>query len=115
MRLLVILNEKPDAGTDVAWNALRLLLQAQKSGMTVKLFLMNEGVELGRAGLKRGEDYDLPGMLLEAVSKGAEVTLCKTCLSRRGIAEKEIRPEVKIGTMPDLVEWIAVCDRVLCF
>ena len=115
MRILVVLNRKPYDGTDLIWNALRLILQAQKSGMEVKIFLMNDAVELARVGLKRGEEFDLPGMLVEAIAQGAEARLCKTCLARRGIAEKEVKAEVKIAVLPDLVEWIAASDRVLTF
>jgi sulfur relay (sulfurtransferase) complex TusBCD TusD component (DsrE family) len=43
------------------------------------------------------------------------VKLCKTCITRCGIGEGGIRPEVKIGTMPELVDWIAESDRVLTF
>ncbi len=75
MNFLVILNKKPLDGTDATWNALRLVKQAQKSGMSVRIFLMNEGIDLASEGIERMEGFDLQGMLLEAVSSGAEVKL----------------------------------------
>jgi len=115
MNLLVVMNQKPYDGTDVTWNALRLILQAQRSGIQVKIFLMNKAVELCRQGLLRGEDYDLQGMLLEAMFKGSEAKVCKTCLGRNGIGEEEVRSEVKIATMTDLVEWVKTSERQLSF
>jgi len=115
MKLLLVLNRSPSDGTDVTWNALRLLAKAQEAGMAVRVFLMNEAVDLAREGLERGDEYDLQGMLLEVLAKGAEAKLCKTCLTRCGIGDGKPRPEVAEATMPELVEWIADSDRVLTF
>lgn len=115
MTMLVLLNHPPYNGTDVTWNALRLVRQAQEDGVAVRVFLMNESVELAREGLAAGPDYDLQRMLLEAVAAGAEAKLCKTCIGRCGLKDAKLRPEVKIGTMPELSEWIRTSDRVLTF
>lgn len=115
MKLLVILNRRPYDDTDVTWNALRLVHQAQKVGMAARIFLMNEAVVLARGGLEKGEEYDLQGMLLEAISRGAHVKLCQTCLTRCGIEVGGLRSEIVVATMPELVEWIADSDRVLTF
>lgn len=115
MTMLVILNRSPYDGTDVTWNALRLVSQAQQDALAVRVFLMNNAVELARDGLAAGPDYDLQRMLLEAVAAGAEAKLCKTCIGRCGLQDATLRPEVKIGTMPELSEWIRTSDRVLTF
>ena len=115
MKLLLVLNRRPYDGTDITWNALRLCNSAQEAGMVVRIFLMNEAVDLAREGLEKGEEYDLQGMLLEAISKGAQVKLCRTCITRCGIESGGLRPEIAIGTMPELVEWIADSDRTLTF
>jgi len=115
MKILLIFNRKPYDGTDVTWNALRLAKQAQKEGISVRIFLMNDAVDLAREGLEKGGEYDLQGMLLEVVSRGAEVKLCKSCITRCGIEDGGIRAEVATGTMPELVEWIADSERVVTF
>ena len=115
MSLLVILNQTPYNGTDVTWNALRLIEQAQEKGITVKLFLMNDSVDLAREGLEKSEDYDLQEMLVNIVSKDVEVKLCKTCITRCGLNESKIIPEVVVATMPELVEWIEESDKLLSF
>ena len=115
MKLLLILNRRPYDGTDVTWNALRLAGQAQKDGITVRIFLMNDAVDLARAGLKQEGEFDLQRMLLDAAAGGAEVKLCKTCITRCGIGSGDLRPEASVGTMPELVQWITDSDRVLTF
>ncbi|MEW6201251.1 MAG: DsrE family protein [bacterium] len=115
MKILIILNKNPYDGTDVTWNALRLVDTALGQGMGVRVFLMNDAVDLAREGLEKGVDYDLQGMLIDAISKGAEAKLCKTCITRCGIGMGNLKSEIAIGTMPELVEWVADSDRVLTF
>lgn len=115
MTLLVILNRNPAEPSDVAWNALRLVAQALKDGVHVRVFLMNEAVELAKDGLAPKPDYDLQRMLFDAVASGAEAKLCKTCIGRCGLKDGAMRPEVQIGTMPELSEWVRTSDRVLTF
>ena len=115
MKLLLILNRRPDDGTDVTWNALRLAAQVQKDGMQVRIFLMNDSVDLARDGFPALPDFDLQKMLLDIIAGGAEAKLCKTCINRCGIGAGQIRPEVKIGTMPELSEWVRSSDRVISF
>ena len=115
MKLLLVLNRRPYDGTDITWNALRLCSSAQDTGMGVRIFLMNEAVDLAREGLEKGEEYDLQGMLLEAISRGAHVKLCRTCITRCGIGTGGLRSEITVATMPELVEWITDSDRILTF
>lgn len=115
MTTLIVLNHKPYDGTDVTWNALRLAGQLREDGSGVRVFLMNESVELAREGLAPGPDFDLQRMLLDAVAAGAEVKLCKTCIGRCGLKDARMVPAVRIGTMPELSEWVRTSDRVLTF
>ena len=115
MTMLVILNRKPDDPSDVTWNALRLVAQAIKDGVHARVFLMNEAVGLAQEGLAPRADYDLQRMLLDSIAAGAEAKLCKTCIGRCGLKDGRMRPEVKIGTMPELSEWVRNSDRVLSF
>lgn len=115
MTTLVVLNHKPYDGSDVAWNALRLVGQLREDGAGVRVFVMNESVELAREGLAAGPDYDLQRMLLDAIAAGAEAKLCKTCIGRCGLHDARLRPEIRIGTMPELSEWVRTSDRVLTF
>lgn len=115
MSLLVIFNRQPYDGSDVAWNALRLIQQAQAVGMAVRIFLMNEAIDLARQQSPPAGGEELHAMLLEALAAGAEAKLCKTCIGRCSVNPAPFAAEVQVGTMPELVDWIANSDRVLTF
>ncbi len=55
MTILLILNHAPYDGTDLTWNALRLAGQLKKDGADVRLFLMNDSVDLARDGIEPPE------------------------------------------------------------
>ena len=113
MNLLMILNRMPYDGTDVVWNGLRLISQSMKMGVSVKLFIMNDAVELANKDIKKEEAYDLPGMLFDSISSGAEVRICETCLKRAGIGLEKVMDGVVPSDLSDLVNWIKTADKIL--
>ncbi len=114
--LLVILSSPPYAGSDVAWNALRLADTAVGSGVTTRVFLINEGVDTGRESLTPPEGFfDLCGMLKELAGKGAEIKYCKTCIDRCGVGTGDMTPAIKMGSMRELNEWVMGSDKVVTF
>jgi len=114
--LLLVINRAPYDGTDVAWNALRLARSAAEAGVRIRLFLMNDGVDLARTGVTpEGAEFDLHEMLRELIAGGAEVRLCQTCLTRCGIGKGEEMPEAQIAGMKDLVAWVKDSEKVLSF
>ena len=58
MATLLILNQQPYDGTDVTWNALRLARQLNSDGVEVRLFLMNDSVDLARDGISPPEGIE---------------------------------------------------------
>ena len=116
MQLLLVINRAPYDGTDVAWNALRLADTALEGGLSVRIFLMNEGVDLARTGARPAEaEFDLQDMLQDLMQRGAAVRLCQTCLNRCGIGRGEVIPQAKVAGMKDLLDWIKGSDKVLTF
>lgn len=115
MRLLLVINRAPYDGSDVVWNALRLARTALEGGLTVRLFLMNDGVDLARDSRPREAEFDLQGMLADLMRRGADVKLCQTCLSRCGIGRGEVIVEAQVAGMKDLLEWIQDSEKVLTF
>ena len=114
--LLLVISRAPYDGTDVVWNALRLAGSAVEAGMLVRLFLMNDGVDLAREGVTpAGAEFDLQSMLAELVERGAAVRLCQTCLTRCGIGKGETMPQAQIAAMKDLVDWVRDSEKVLSF
>ena len=45
---LLVFNRNPYDGTDITWNGLRLAEALLNAGLEVKIFLMNDSVDLAR-------------------------------------------------------------------
>ena len=114
--ILVIVSSGPYKGSDVVWNALRLAESALENGNDARIFLINEGVDTGRGGLKPPDNFfDLAQMLTGIANMGADIKYCKTCIDRCGIGTGEMMEEIKVGSMKDLHDWIVTSDRVVTF
>ncbi len=114
--LLIIISSEPYAGSDRVWNALRLAETAREEGGATRIFLINEGVDVGRPSLTPPENsFDLCAMLTDLVGKGTVVKYCKTCIDRCGVGEGEMAPELRVGSMKALHKWIVESDRVVTF
>ena len=117
MNTLLVLNGNPYDGTDVTWNALRLANKLLEQGGGVRIFLMNDSIDLAKEGVTPVEGYfDLTDMLKGLVSQGVPVKVCGTCLLRRGIHKnKPLITGAVEAKMPELAEWIIESDRVISF
>lgn len=118
MKHLFILNKQPYDGTDVTWNALRLAKTLYEKGEVVKIFLMNDAVDLARDMTKKPEmyDYDLVEIIKNLYNNGIGLSVCGTCVTRCGINKNQpyFNDEIK-GTMSQLAEWVIESDNVLTF
>src|SRR3989339_143387 len=117
MKTLIVLNRNPYDGTDITWNALRLADKLLDIKNEVRIFLMNDSVDLARDVAKPPEGYfDLGQMLKDLIAKKVEVKVCGTCRARRGIQMNQPYFEgAKTATMPELAEWINNSDKVISF
>ncbi|PKL49262.1 MAG: sulfur reduction protein DsrE [Candidatus Riflebacteria bacterium HGW-Riflebacteria-2] len=118
MKLLIVLNHAPYDGTDVTWNALRLAGQLQATGNEVRIFLMNDSVDMARDTCKApdGYDQDLSQMLKDLIAKGVAVKVCGTCMARCGIHKKvPYFAGAEKSTMAALAEWVVDSQQVLTF
>ncbi len=117
-KILVIFNREPYDGTDVTWNGLRLVDTLKKQGHEVRVFLMNDSVDLAREALQKPVSYDqdLKLMLKDLIAKGVEVQVCGTCMARCGVHRNEPYYEgAYSSTMAFLASWVADSDKVLTF
>ena len=118
MKVLFIFNHEPYDGSDVAWNGLRLAKNLHQRGYEVRIFLMNDSVDLARDCNKKPDNYDndLVEMLKEMYNDGVELKVCGTCQARCGIYKNEpyFAPEIK-ATMNDLADWVEDSDKILTF
>lgn len=118
MKILILFNREPYDNTDVTWNGLRLAGKLVESGECVRIFLMNDSVDMARDVCKPPENYDqdLSLMLKDLIAKGVEVKVCGTCMARCGIYKNHPYFEgAAKSTMADLAHWVVDSDKVLAF
>jgi len=115
LAVLLILSHAPFDG-DTTWNALRLAGTLCERRVPVRLFVMNDAIDVVRQGaVPAGSEFDLQAMLRELLPKGARIKICTTCINRCGIGQGEVIPEAIMATMGDLAAWIVESERVLVF
>ena len=80
MKTLIIFNREPYDNTDVTWNGLRLAGKLLDAGSEVRLFLMNDAVDMARDVCRppEGYDQDLSQMLKALIARGVSVKVCGT-------------------------------------
>lgn len=118
MKILIIFNRQPYDGTDITWNGLRLADKLIDIGQIVRIFLMNESVDMARDICKPPEEYDqdLSQMLKNLIKRKVEVKVCGTCMARCGIYKNHPYFDGAIkATIVELAEWIEECDKIITF
>ncbi len=118
MKTLIIINDAP-YGTEKAYNALRIANQLgrdYKEEMDVRIFLMADAATCALAGQETPDGYyNIERMLKLSLAKGAQIKICGTCATARGIKDAEFVKGADLGTMKELAEWIAISDKVMTF
>jgi uncharacterized protein involved in oxidation of intracellular sulfur len=118
MRILLIFNRPPYDGTDVSWNGLRLAGKLCDGGHEVRIFLMNDAVDLARDACRppEGYDQDLGALLHALIERDVVVKACGTCMTRCGIHRNQpYSSGVEQSTMQALADWVVDSDRVISF
>lgn len=118
MKTLIIFNREPYDNTDVTWNGLRLAEKLLDAGEEVRIFLMNDSVDMARDACRppEGYDQDLSAMLKGLISRGVPVKVCGTCMARCGIYRNHPYFQgADKSTMPELADWVITSDRVITF
>lgn len=118
MSILILFNRMPYDGTDVTWNGLRLAEKLLEARQVVRIFLMNDAVDLARDTCKppEGYDQDLSKMLKGIILKQVPVKVCGTCMARCGIHKNHPYFEgAEKSTMAELAKWVIDCDKVITF
>jgi len=117
MQILIVFNRQPYDGTDVTWNGLRLAEQLRQLGLEVRVFLMNDSVDMARDACKAPEDYfDLSQMLKDLIAESVPVKVCGTCKVRCGIHKgKPYFEGAREAKMTELAEWVEQADKVITF
>ena len=118
MKILIIFNHEPYNGTDLTWNGLRLAGKLTEGGNEVRIFLMNDAVDMARDSCRppAGYDQDLSQMLKDLIAGGVTVKVCGTCMARCGIYKNQPYFEgAEKSTMQALADWVVESDKVITF
>lgn len=91
------------------WNAFRFGNTALKSEHDVKVFLMNEGVEVEEI---QSEKYNVQEQMQVFAQNKGKILACGTCLKSRQKEGTDICP---ISTMQDLLKMVEESDKILTF
>ena len=114
MKYLFIFNDSPH-GAQRAYNGLRLAAALARKA-EIRVFLLGDGVISGLAGFTPANaDYHPQELLRMVASTGAPIAACGTCMDARGITAEALIPEVRRGTMDELVAWTEECEKALSF
>ena len=104
-------------GQDATYNALRLAASmAKRDGVTLRVFLMGDGVTVAMAGQKTPDGYYKLDRMLSVVSRqGGQIGCCGTCMDGRGITEAMLVDGAARSTIEELTDWTLAADKVLVF
>jgi len=84
LSVLIILSHSPLDG-DTTWNALRLASTLQVQWHHMRIFVMNDAIDLVRQGsTPEGAEFDLSGMLRGLLPKGGRVRSARRVLPGAG-------------------------------
>jgi len=113
--VLIVLSQSPFDG-DATWNAIRLAGTLVERRTPVRIFVMNDAIDVVRqGGIPEAAEFDLQAMIRALLPKGARLKICTTCLTRCGVGQGDVIPEGVMATMGDLAQWVIESDRVLVF
>ncbi|GKT12434.1 MAG: uncharacterized protein involved in oxidation of intracellular sulfur [Thiomicrorhabdus sp.] len=116
MKVLLIFNREPYDNTDVTFNGLRLAKQLKEDECEVRVFLMNDAVDLAREVNIKNPDYDQDlSLLLKAlIIDGVDVKACGSCETRCGIYKNQPYFDgIEKSTIQALSHWVTDSDRVI--
>lgn len=117
MKVLIIINDAP-YGTEKAYNALRIAMNAQKESpeTEVAIFLMADavGCSLPNQNTPSGY-YNIERMLKSVIMKGGKIRACGGCMDARGLAEIKLIDSVERSNMKELTELTLDADKIITF
>lgn len=118
MSVIMILSTKPYDGTDKTWNALRLANNLLEKKVELKIFLINDAIDLAKDACRKGEndEHDLVIEMKKVINHGAQVKACANSQNKCGQYKNEFYYDSSLkGTIYDLSDWIIISNKVISF
>lgn len=94
---------------EVVWNAFRFGNTSLKANHEVKVFLINNGVEVESI---KDEKHNVEEQICSFIKNRGQILACGTCLKSR---QKEGSDVCPISSMTELLKLVEESDRVLTF
>jgi len=112
----IIIQNAPYKEDNKAWHGLRFAGAALAEGMTVRVHLLDDGVQVGSRGQEVPEGKtNLEELLKEFMDYGLEVKACGMALGDCAMDEGSMIAGVDKGSMKSLAGWVSESDVVLTF
>lgn len=111
-KMTVILSQGPYQ-SERGYTALRLVLTALLEGMEVNLFLLENGIYLGKKGQSPVDFANAQELLKQAIGEGVKIKACEICSKERGMKKEDFLESVELASMHKLVAWIRESDETL--
>ncbi|GMT49713.1 MAG: hypothetical protein IEMM0008_1252 [bacterium] len=111
----IIINDLPYSSSDKAWNGLKLGLTLLAYDQEVTLFLIDDGIDVGRQNHQIPEgEADLEELLKDFLGEGGRVKGCRMCIGNNGSKEPLITG-IDVANMGDLSACVSSSDKVISF
>lgn len=112
----IIIQNTPYQPDNKAWHALRFAGAALVEDMTVRVHLLDKGVEVGRRDQQVPEGAaNLEELLSELMECDLEVRACGMSLDDCEIDESAMIEGIEKGSMKALAAWVKDSDHVMTF
>ncbi len=121
-KMTVLVADAP-YGRERLYSALRFALAARFEGHSVNLFLLEDAVWAAKRGQEPASiqglmDSRMPNcgdLLAELVRNQVIARCCGVCTKERGLTQDDLIDGVEIGSMTQLVNWVAESDKFVSF
>ncbi|MBA2869122.1 DsrE/DsrF/TusD sulfur relay family protein [Methanococcus maripaludis] len=114
MKFTVIIGDAP-YGKERAYSALRFALTALLEGIDINIFLLEDGVYVGKKDQNPAGVPKYSELLENAIEAGAVVKACGPCGKARGISDEELLDGIVFATMHDLIAFVKESDKTVNF
>lgn len=112
----IVIQNAPYQSDNKAWHGLRFAGAAMTEDMTVRLHLLDDGVELGRKNQAVPEGkVNLEALLVELIECGLQVRACGMSLGDCALDEASMVAGIERGSMKALASWVKESDHVMVF
>ena len=112
----IVIQNSPYRENHKAWHALRFAGAALAEDMSVRVHLLDDGVEVGCHSHQVPEGaVNLEELLSELMECGLEVSACGMALNDCAIDKSAMLPGIECGSMKALANWVKNSDHVMVF